>query len=138
MLNSRKRRIYDGSYFPFTCQRQYPLLENVVYTTVILFLSEIPSANFIFKNSGDLKNRKVSYIRRKPEYLIMWDKPGTNSAPGRFYNQIRKKFGDEVRFIQRSVYGTDTLENAKNLAELAKNYGLNVLVFRVVEVPNIS
>ncbi len=68
----------------------------------------------------------------------MWDKSGTNSAPGRFYNKIRKKFGDEVRFIQRSVYGTDKLENAKKLAELAKHYGFDVLVFRVFEVPNIS
>ncbi|KXA89664.1 hypothetical protein AKJ37_06105 [candidate division MSBL1 archaeon SCGC-AAA259I09] len=68
----------------------------------------------------------------------MWDKPGTNSAPGRFYNKIRKEFGDEVRFIQQSVYGTETFETAESLTELAKNYGLNVLVFRVVEHPNVG
>ncbi|KXB07137.1 hypothetical protein AKJ51_01950 [candidate division MSBL1 archaeon SCGC-AAA382A20] len=68
----------------------------------------------------------------------MWDKPGTNSAPGGFYNKIREKFGDEVRFIQRSVYGTGTFITAESLAELAKNCGLNVLVFRVVEHPNIG
>ncbi|KXA90763.1 hypothetical protein AKJ57_03855 [candidate division MSBL1 archaeon SCGC-AAA259A05] len=71
--------------------------------------------------------------------MVMWDKLGTNSAPGRFYNKIRKKFGDEVvRFIQRSVYGTETFESAESLAELAKHQGLNVLVFRVVEDSNVG
>ncbi|KXA91684.1 hypothetical protein AKJ57_00305 [candidate division MSBL1 archaeon SCGC-AAA259A05] len=64
----------------------------------------------------------MSYIRCDFEYLVMGDKPGTNSAPGRFYNKIRKKFGDEVRFIQHSVYGTETFESAKSLAELAKHH----------------
>jgi len=73
----------------------------------------------------------VSYIRRDFEYLVMWDKPGSNSAPGRFYDKIRKNFGDEVRFIQRSVYGTKTLKSAEGLAELAEHYGLEVLVFEL-------
>ncbi|KXA90706.1 hypothetical protein AKJ62_00015 [candidate division MSBL1 archaeon SCGC-AAA259D14] len=68
----------------------------------------------------------------------MWDKPGTNSAPSRFYNKIRKKFGDKARLIQQSVYGTESFETAENLAELAKNYELNILVFRVVEYPNVG
>lgn len=74
----------------------------------------------------------MSYIRRDIEFLIVWDKPGTNSAPDRFYNKIREKFGDEVKFIQNSVYGTQTAENAKELGELAEKYGFNVLVFQVV------
>ncbi len=78
----------------------------------------------------------MSYIRRDFEYLVMWDKPGTNSAPGRFYKKIRKKFGKEVKNIQRSVYGTKTLESAEGLAELAKKYGMDVLVFRIIEVIN--
>lgn len=68
----------------------------------------------------------------------MWDKPGTNSAPGRFYEKIRKNFEDEVKFIQLSAYGTKTFESAGKLAELAEHYGLHVLIFRVTEELNVG
>jgi len=63
-------------------------------------------------------------------YLVMWDKPGTRAAPGRFYHEIRE-LGGEVRFIQRSVYGVRTQKIALRLAELAGRYGLKVAIFLV-------
>lgn len=64
----------------------------------------------------------------------MWDKPGTQSAPGRFYRKLKNEFGGDVRFIQRSVYGVKTLEIAKKLAGLAEHYGFKVNLFSVVEI----
>jgi len=69
-------------------------------------------------------------MRRSIEYLVVWDKLGTRAAPGRFYREIKEL---EVRFIQRSVYGARTIGSAKQLAELAKRYGLKVEVFRATE-----
>lgn len=63
-------------------------------------------------------------------YLIIWDKPGTRAAPGRFYREIKIEFGDDVKFIQRSVYGARTLKIARGLATLARRYGLKVEIFR--------
>jgi len=67
-------------------------------------------------------------------YLVVWDKPGTRSAPGRFYREMKREFGSEVRFIQRSVYGARTFEIARRLADSAKHYGLKVMIFRAVEI----
>ena len=67
-------------------------------------------------------------------YLIVWDKPGTKSAPGRFYLNMKREFGSEVRFIQRSVYGAKTLRNALRLTKAAKRYGLKVVIFRAEEI----
>jgi hypothetical protein len=74
-------------------------------------------------------------MRRGIEYLVMWDKPGTRSAPGRFYRGIISEFGNEVRFIQRSVYGVKTIDCAQRLAELAKHYRLKVAIFMAEEIP---
>lgn len=112
----RNRRIYDGWQF-----------RAVTHCRV-----------FSFQKLRHPKKSRVSYIRPDFQYLVMWDKPGSNSAPGRFYDKIRENFGDDVRFIQRSVYGVKTLESAEGLVELAEHYGLEVLVFRVVEVPDVS
>ena len=72
-------------------------------------------------------------MRRNDEvFLVAWDKPGTRSAPGRFYREIKKL--DEVRFIQRSVYKTKTIGGAKRLVELAKRHRLNAVVFRAAEI----
>ena len=65
-------------------------------------------------------------------FLVVWDKPGTRSAPGRFYREIGE-IGD-VEFIQRSVYATRTPETAQRLAELAEGYGLKVVVFLGTEI----
>ncbi len=74
-------------------------------------------------------------MRRDIEmYLVMWDKPGTRSAPGRFYREMKREFGGEVRFIQRSVYGARTFEIAQRLAESTKRYGLKTAIFRAVEI----
>jgi len=67
-------------------------------------------------------------------YLVVWDKPGTRSAPGRFYLEMKREFRGEVRFIQRSVYGARTFEIARRLAESAKRYGLKVVIFRAVKI----
>ena len=67
-------------------------------------------------------------------YLVAWDKPGTRSAPGRFYRELKREFRSEVRFIQRSVYGTRTFEIARRLAGSAKRYGLKVVMFRAAEI----
>jgi len=67
-------------------------------------------------------------------YLVVWDKPGTRSAPGRFYREMKREFGSNVRFIQRSVYGARTFKAAKRLAESAKRYGLKTAIFRAAEV----
>lgn len=74
-------------------------------------------------------------MRRGIEYLVLWDKPGMRSAPGRFYREMRGELGDEMRFIQRSVYGAKTLESAQRLAELARHYRLKVAIFRAIEIP---
>jgi len=66
--------------------------------------------------------------------LVIWDKPGTRAAPGRFYGKIREELGSEVRFIQRSVYGVKTLRNARRLAELATGYGLKVAIFLAMQI----
>ena len=68
-------------------------------------------------------------------YLVIWDKPGTRAAPGRFYREMKRELGDEVRFIQRSVYGAKTIETARRLAESARRYGLKVAIFRATEIP---
>lgn len=75
----------------------------------------------------------MTYMRRGIEYLVLWDKPGTRSAPGRFYREMRRELGDEMRFIQRSVYGARILESAQRLAELARYY--KVAIFRAIEIP---
>ena len=67
-------------------------------------------------------------------YLVVWDKPGTRSAPGRFYREMKREFGSEVRFIQRSVYGAKTIGSAMKLVKLARRYGLKVAVFQAVEI----
>jgi hypothetical protein len=67
-------------------------------------------------------------------YLVVWDKPGTRAAPGRFYREMKDEFGGDVRFIQRSVYGAKTIETARRLAELAGRYGLKVAIFRATEI----
>ena len=72
-------------------------------------------------------------MRRRVVYLVMWDKPGTKAAPGRFYRAVRG-LGEDVWFVQRSVYGARTVQNAKELAELAKRYRFKVAVFRAVEI----
>jgi len=74
-------------------------------------------------------------MRRDTEvYLVVWDKPGTRAAPGRFYREMKDEFEGNVKFIQRSVYAAKTLGSARELAELAKRYGLRVVVFRAVEI----
>jgi hypothetical protein len=74
-------------------------------------------------------------MRRNAEmYLVVWDKPGTRFAPGRFYRKMKTEFGGQVRFIQRSVYGARTFEIAQMLAESAKRYGLKTAIFRAVEI----
>jgi hypothetical protein len=72
--------------------------------------------------------------RRTSSYLVAWDKPRRRSAPGRFYCEMKREFGDKVEFLQRSVYGTGDFEVAKRLASLARRYGLKVRVFLVAEV----
>jgi len=72
--------------------------------------------------------------RNTDAYLVVWDKPGTRSAPGRFYREMKSEFEGEVRFIQRSVYGARTFEVARRLAEVAGRYGLKVVVFRATEI----
>lgn len=66
--------------------------------------------------------------------MVVWDKPGTRAAPGRFYSEIKDMLGDEVRFIQRSVYGVKTIESAWRLAELARRYRFKVAVFLATEI----
>jgi hypothetical protein len=74
-------------------------------------------------------------MRRNAEmYLVVWDKPGTRAAPGRFYCEMKMEFGGQVRFIQRSVYGARTFEIAQRLAESAKRYGLKTVIFRAAEI----
>jgi hypothetical protein len=67
-------------------------------------------------------------------YLVVWDKPGTRSAPGRFYREMKREFGTQVRFIQRSVYGARNFKIAQKLSESAKRYGLKTAIFRVAEI----
>jgi hypothetical protein len=73
-------------------------------------------------------------MRRGAGYLVVWDKPGTRAAPGRFYREMRELEGG-LRFIQRSVYGVEDLKSARKLADLARRYGLRVLIFRAEEIP---
>ncbi|GEM_PF-3616127 len=73
-------------------------------------------------------------MRRDIGYLVVWDKPGTRSAPGRFYREMKTEFGGDVRFIQRSVYGARNFGIARRLAELAKRYGLKVVIFRLLKL----
>lgn len=68
-------------------------------------------------------------------YLVVWDKLGTRAAPGRFYREMKTDFGDDVKFIQRSVYGLKTIATARRLAESARRYGLKVAIFRATEIP---
>jgi hypothetical protein len=75
-----------------------------------------------------------TYMRRDIEYLVMWDKPGTRAAPGRFYREMKMELENDMKFIQRSVYGTKTIESARRLAELAKRYGLKVMIFRAEKI----
>ncbi|MGC8816304.1 MAG: hypothetical protein ACP5PX_00575 [Candidatus Hadarchaeum sp.] len=63
----------------------------------------------------------------KIKYLVIWDKPGIRSEPGRFYRRIKT---EGATFIQRSVYGTKTLEKALNLAVLLQRRKVNVLIFQ--------
>jgi hypothetical protein len=72
-------------------------------------------------------------MRRDIGYLVIWDKPGTKAAPGRFYRAVRG-LGEDVWFVQRSVYGARTIQNAKELAELARRYRFKVVVFQAAEV----
>jgi len=76
--------------------------------------------------------------RRSKAFLVAWDKPGTRSAPGRFYREMKERLGGEVEFIQRSVYGARTLESAQKLAKLAGRYRLRAVIFRAKEIRRVS
>lgn len=74
-------------------------------------------------------------MRRNAEmYLVVWGKPRTRSAPGRFYREMKLEFGSGVRFIQRSAYGTRAFKITQRLAESTRCYGLKVVVSQAVEI----
>jgi len=73
--------------------------------------------------------------RRSKAFLVAWDKPGTRSAPGRFYREMKERLGGEVEFVQRSVYGARTLESAQ---KLAGRYGLRAVIFQAKEIRRVS
>jgi CRISPR/Cas system-associated endoribonuclease Cas2 len=59
------------------------------------------------------------------------DKPGTRSSKT-FYRKIDALMAQgKIRRVQRSVYESDSLEAAKELGELGREYGYRVRIYRV-------